>query len=102
MLIDYVNCFNLLISSIKTEAQTKLIGMPYNVIYTVVEDMVKLIVSPNCILNLKVLAHVATLNLMAVEMVSKPSKISAISATRSMVLVVWRSSEINSKVTLSQ
>ena len=39
MLIDYVNCFNLLISSIKTEAQTKLIGMPYNMIYTVVEDI---------------------------------------------------------------
>ena len=86
-------------------ALINLTGMPFNVICTVVEDRVKLMVTPNGIVNLKALMSqtlAATMKKMIVEKVSKVSVATEISVRKSTFLVVWRSSEINSKMTLSQ
>lgn len=86
-------------------ALINLTGMPFNVICTVVEDRVKLMVTPNGIVNLKALMSqtlAATMKKMIVEKVSKVSVATEISVRKSTFWVVWRSSEINSKMTLSQ
>ena len=83
-----------------------LTGMPFNVICTVVEDTVKMMVSPNGTVDLTIAlvfqTLVATFNPLAAEKISKVSLICEISATKSMFWVVWKSSEINSKGTLFQ
>ena len=86
-------------------ALINLTGMPFNVICTVVEDRVKQMVTPNGIVNLKALMSqtlAATMKKMIVEKVSKVSVATEISVRKSTFWVVWRSSEINSKMTLSQ